>query len=122
MIAAIEAFAEVVAVLIQINVITIVTVGCILIGVRIFIAEARTILSVGLSGANASLIAVVHSLPEHIGAILIRLVVSTATRVTIVRSRIFVGARVLEIYLVLTQALQILLLKTQVRLTLLLLQ
>jgi hypothetical protein len=53
--AAIEAFAEVVAVLVQINVITIVTVGRILIGVRIFIAEARTILSVGLSGANAFL-------------------------------------------------------------------
>jgi hypothetical protein len=85
LIAAIEAFAEVVAVLIQINVITIVTVGCILICVRIFIAEARTILSVGLSGANALPIAVVHSLPEHIHTILIRPVVSTATRVTIAR-------------------------------------
>jgi hypothetical protein len=116
-----ESFAEVVSILSEINVVATVPVCRILVSIRILVAKPRTILPVGLSCANALLVAVGHGLPEHICTILIRLVGSAATRVAIARRRIPVRTRVQKT-LVLTHPLEILLLKTQLRLALLLLQ
>lgn len=111
-IAATEALAEVVVVLVLVYVKAIIAVVRVLIGIRVLIAVAPTILPVCLSGAEALLIAIVYGLLEQICSVLIRFVVPAATIVTIVRSRVEVGITIvivvlliLDTYLLLTQAL-----------------
>jgi hypothetical protein len=81
-----------------------------------------------LSGLEAFLIPVVHGLPEEVCAVLIHLVVRSATPVTIVRSHVvarivvvIVITIILYTRLLLTQALRLPLLKTVLRQTVLLL-
>lgn len=84
LVAATEAFAEVVLIFVYINVVAIVPVGRVLIGVRVLIAASPTIRSIRLPGAIALRVAVVDGLPEHLRAVPVRLVVSAATVVAIV--------------------------------------
>ncbi len=127
-IAATEALAEVVVVILLVYVKAIIAVVRVLIGIRVFIVVAPTIRPVCLSGAVALIIAVVYGLLEQICTVLIRFVVPAATRVTIIRGSVevriiivIVVLLILETFLLLTQALQILLLKAILRQTLLLL-
>jgi hypothetical protein len=97
-----------------------------LVGIGILRVGAPAILLVGLSCLKALLIAEVHGLPEHIRPVLICLVVPAAPRVPPVWSRIEVGitiviivALVLETEMLLTQALEILVLRSILGLTVL---
>lgn len=110
-ISAAKALAEVVAILKQVNIVPVITVGCVLVGVRILVVETPPILSIRLSGAYALFITEVHGPPKHIRAVLIRLVVSTPAIVAIAVRRVRVLALALEAEPVLTQPLKIKLLK-----------
>ena len=90
-IAATEAFAEVVVVVVPVHVIAAIAVVRILIGIAVSVVRSPAILPVCLSSAEALLIAVVDGLPEQICAVLIRLVVPAAARVPIARRRVEVG-------------------------------
>jgi len=75
-----------------------------------------------LSRPVAFLVAVIHGLPEHVGAVLVRLVIVAATVVLVDRGRvekgivIVIGAPVvLQIELLLLQALHVLLLEPILR-------
>jgi hypothetical protein len=115
LIAAPEALAKVVAVLVQIDVVTVITVGRVLIGVGVAVVEAPPVLAVRLARAHAFLVTQVHRLTEHIGTVLIRLVISTTAIVAIAVRRIGERLGVPETQLVLTQSFQISLLKPELR-------
>jgi hypothetical protein len=120
-IAAAETLAKVIVVFALGYIITTIAVVRVLIGIRALVVVTPAILPVCLSGQEALLITLVHSLPKQIGAVLIRLVVAAATVVTIVRSRVEVWiivvivAVVLEAHLLLTHVIRILLLITVLR-------
>src|ERR1700737_52744 len=104
-IAATEALTKIVVVVVLVYIIATIAVIRVLIGIRVLIVGTPAILPVCLSGAEAFLVTVVHTLPEQIRAVLIRLVVAAATIVTIVRSRVevriiivIVVTLILEIY------------------------
>src|SRR5450759_2089585 len=125
-IAATEALAEVVAVVVPLYVEATISVVPILIGIRIPVIERPAIVPVCLSSPETLLIAIVHGLPEHDGAVLIRLVISASTRVPIAWRRVEVGVTavvvvgcVLDTQLLLTEARDVLLLKIVLRQTLL---
>lgn len=126
---ALETLTEVIVVVVPVDVVAVIAVVRVLIGIRASVVRAPTILVVCLSSAEAFLITVVHSLPEKVCAVLIGFVVAAATVVAIGRSGIEVRIAivigvivVLEKYLLLTDSLQILFLKTVLRHALLLLQ
>jgi len=111
-VAATEALAEVIVVIIPLYVIAIITVVGILIGVRVLVVGLPAILPVCLSSTKAFLIAVVHGPPERLCAVLIRLVVAATARVPITWGRVEVWIVTVvivtfipEAYLLLTQAL-----------------
>lgn len=108
-----KTFAEVVAVLRQVNIVTIVAICRVLISVRILVVETPPVLSIRLTGAHAFLIAEVQGPPKHIGTVLIRLIVSTAAIVAVAVRRIGELPMALQAELVLTQPLQIELLKSE---------
>jgi len=85
-IAALETLTKVVVVVGPRYIKTTIAVVRVLISIRALVVKAPPVLPVGLSGKEALLITVIHGLPKHIGAVLIRLIVPTATPVTIVRS------------------------------------
>ncbi len=115
LIAAPEALTEVVTVLVQIDIVPVITVGRVLIGVGISVIGAPPVLSVRLASAHAFLVTEVHGLPKHIGAVLIRLVISTTAIVAIAVRRIGERLAAPQTQLVLTQSFQILLLKSELR-------
>src|ERR1051325_11904042 len=88
LIAATEALAEVIVVVIPLYVIAIIPVIRILIGIRVPVVGCPAILSVCLSSTKTLLIAVVHGLPERLCAVLIRLVVAAFARGPIARGRV----------------------------------
>lgn len=123
LIPATETFAEVVAVLLEIDVVAAIAIGRVLIGVRVLIVETPSVLTVGRARVIALLIAVVDRLPQHLRSILIGLVVAAAAIVTIVRAVIVVVvAPALQAQLVLAQTLEVALLITQLRYSPLLLE
>jgi hypothetical protein len=128
-IAATEALAEVVVVVVPIDVEATVTVVGILIGKGALVVGPRAILPIGLPGAMALVITVVHGLPEQIHAVSIGLVGLAPTRVPIVRGRGEVGIAAigggrltLGRQLLLVEARHVLLLNGVLRPTVLLLQ
>ena len=128
-IAATESRAEIVAVLIRVYIIAGIAGGRVLVGIGVSRIGAPAILLVGLSCPEALLIAGVHGLPKRIRPVLICLVMPAAPRVPPVWSRVEVGitiviivALVLEPEMLLTQALEILLLKSILSLTVLVLE
>ena len=68
-----------------------------------------------MARARTFLVTQVHGLPKHIGAVLIRLVISTTAIVAIVVRRIGERLGAPEAQLVLPQSFQILLLKSELR-------
>src|ERR1700693_172600 len=100
-IAATESLAEIIVVVFLGYIITTIAVVRVLIGIRVLVVGAPAILPVRLSGEKAFLIAVVYCLPEHIGAVLIGLVVLAATVVAIVRSCVEVWIVVVIVAIVL---------------------
>ena len=128
LIASTESLAEVIVVVVSLNVITVVAVVRVLIGVRTPVIGTPAILAVCRSGVKSFLVTVVHRLAKRVRAILIRLVVVAATLVAIdrscveVRISIVIGVPViLEKYLLLLQASHILFLNPVLRPTPLLL-
>jgi hypothetical protein len=89
-VAATEAFAEVVLVLRQINVVTVVPDAGVLIPETLLIAVPPTILTVRLACTNAFFVTIPHRLPKQICGVLVSLVVSPAAIVAILRRRIAV--------------------------------
>ena len=83
LITATETLAEVVLVLKQVYIVAVIAVRCILVGVRILVVETPPVFSIRLTGSPAFLIPQVQGSPQHVRAVLIRLVVSTATIVPI---------------------------------------
>ena len=84
-IAAPEALAKVVVVVVPVHVIAVIAVVCVLIGIRVSVVGTPVILAVCLSGPKAFLVTVINALAEQICAVLIRFVVTPATTVTIGR-------------------------------------
>ena len=129
LIASTESLAEVIVVVVSLNVITVVAVVRVLIAVRTPVIGTPAIFAVCRSGVKSFLVTVVHRLAKRVRAILIRLVVVAATLVAIdrscveVRISIVIGVPViLEKYLLLLQASHILFLNLVLRPTPLLLQ
>ena len=88
LIAATETLAEIVVVLALVYIKATVAVARVLIGIRTLVVGMPPILAVCLSGPVAFRIAIVHSLSEHIRAVLVDLVVAAGTAITIDRSRV----------------------------------
>jgi hypothetical protein len=114
-----EALTEVVVVVVLVYVIARIAVVGVLIGIRVFVVRVPAILPVCPSGIEAFLIAVIDGLPEQIRTVFVGFVVAAATIVTIVRGRVEVRIAIVVVIavipdaqLLLTHALQILLLKT----------
>ena len=108
-VAATETFAEVVTVLRQIDIVTAITEGRVLIGVRVLITETPSIFPVRLSGAKAFFITVPYSLPQHVRAVSIHLIVPATAIVAVLDRRIRI-APALKSKLILPQTLVIALL------------
>ena len=83
LIAPTKAFAEIVVVLVLVDVVAVIAVVRVLIGVRILVVGPPPVLAVRLSGAEAFLVAVIHGLPERVRAVLIDLVVAASPLVAI---------------------------------------
>lgn len=83
-----EALAKVVVIVVPVYVITVIAVVGVLIGITVSVVGTPPILAVCLSGPEAFLVTVVNGLAQKICAVLISLVVATATMVTIDRSRV----------------------------------
>jgi hypothetical protein len=83
-IATTETLAKVIVVFVPGHIITAIAVVRVLIGIRTLVVGTPSILPVCLSGAETLLITIVHGLPKHVGAVLIRLVVAAIPVVTIV--------------------------------------
>ena len=92
-IAATEALPEVVVVVITVYIEAVIAVIGILIGIRVPVVRSPAILPVRLSSVKTLLIAVVHSSPEQVCAVLIGLVVATSPTVSIARGSGEVGIR-----------------------------
>src|SRR5262249_52632394 len=114
-IAAPEARAEVIAILLRVDIIPRIAVGRVLVGVRIAITIPPAILLVGLSDLEAFFVPVIHRLPEQLRPILVRFVVPALTIITAVWHGREVGivlviivTLVLEAEGLLTQAIEIL--------------
>ena len=88
LVAATEALAEIVVVVVPFYVITVVAVVCVLIPIRILVVGTPAILAVRPSSPESFLVTVVNGLPEIICGVLINLVVAVATLVPINRSRV----------------------------------
>jgi len=114
-----ETLAEIIIVIILAHIIPTIAVVGVLIGKGVLEVGAPAILAVRLSGEKALLIPVVHALPKHIGAVLIRFVILAATIVPIVRSGVEVWVVVviviLEVHLLLAFLVIILLIITVLR-------
>ena len=95
LIAATESLAEVVVVIVPVDIKAIVAEVRVLIGVRVLVVGMPPVLAVCLSGPEAFAVAVVHCLPQHIGAVLIDLVVVAAALVPINRGGVIVGVSVI---------------------------
>ena len=89
-IAALEALAEIVVVVVLGQIISTVAVVRVPVGIRVAVVGMPAILPICLSSGEAFLVAVVYGLPEQVCAILIRLIVAAATTVAIARSRVVV--------------------------------
>ena len=91
------------------------------ISVGVFVIGAPMVVPVRLAGAEAFLIPVVRRPPQHFRAVFVGLVVAPAAIVAIDRRRIEIGVAIVvesmvpEMDVLLTQALQILFLKTKLR-------
>ena len=122
-IAATEALAEIVVIVTLVYVVTAITIVRVLIAITLFKVGPVAILPVCLSRSKALLVAVVHGLTKQVCAVLIRLVVAAATKVSIIRRRIgvirVVASRLLQANLL--QAQHVLLLITVLRHAILLL-
>ena len=108
-IAATEALAEVVVVVVSLYVITVIAVVCVLIPIRTLVVGTPAILAVRLSSPESFLVTVVNGLTEIICGVLINLVVVVATMVTVDRSRVKLRiaivirmTAILEVHLLLT--------------------
>ena len=110
-----EAFAEVVAVLDQVDVVTVVPVGGVLICVAVAVVEAPTVLAIRLAGEHALLVTQVHRLAQHVRGVLIRVVISTTAVVAIAVRRIGKALSLPQTQLILTQSLHIALLESILR-------
>lgn len=90
-VAATEPLAEVVVVIGLIYIKAVVAEVCVLIGVRVLVIGMPAVLAVGLAGPEAFAVTVVHCLPQHIGTVLIDLIVVAAALVPVNRGRVIVG-------------------------------
>ena len=99
-IATTETLAKVIVVFALGHIITTIAVVRVLIGIRTLVVGTPAILPVCSSGLEALLITVVHGLPKHIGAVLVRLVVAAVPVVTIVRVGVEIGITVIVVTLV----------------------
>jgi hypothetical protein len=113
LIAPLEALAEVVAILVETDVVPVIAVGSVAVGVGVSIFESPMILSIRLPRANPFFITESDGLSKEIGAILARLVVSTGVIVPVEGRRVKERPRVLETQAVLPQVLVVALLKPQ---------
>lgn len=80
---ALEPLAEVIVVLVLVDVAAVVSIVGVAISRRVLVVSRPAILSVGLTEAHALLVAVVHGLPHHIGAVLVCLAIDAAVVVAI---------------------------------------
>jgi len=83
LITASEALAEVVAVVVDANVVTAIPEGRVLVGERVVVIESPAVLTIRLTRSDAFLVTVPQSLPELIRCVLIRIVVSPAAIVAV---------------------------------------
>src|SRR6185503_2238640 len=104
--------AEVVLILAQVDIVAVVTIAAVLITDGVVRAELPTIFAVGLTGAEAFFVAVVHRLSQHLRAIAIGFVITATTIVAVVVWTIVVVAPTLQPQLVLSQTLKVTLLIT----------
>jgi hypothetical protein len=86
---------EIVLILVEVNVVAIVTVGCVCERPGILVIRTPTILAIGLASAKAFLVTIVHGASQKLGAILVGLVVTALPGVTIIRGTIILVAKVL---------------------------
>src|SRR6185436_16531906 len=100
LVAALESLPEVVVVLRLVDVQAAVTVVGVLVGPRVAVAEAPAVLLVGLAGAIAFLVAVVHRLLQQVRAVLARVVGTPIVGVPIDRGRVEIGVAVVVVGLV----------------------
>jgi hypothetical protein len=123
-----EALAKIISVVLGIQIVSVVAVVRVLIGVAALKIAAPVVLAIGNSCPEAFSVAVIHRLPQQIRTVLVGLVIDPAAIVTIDRCGIEVGIVVVVMTLgansavLLAETLQILFLKSILRIPSLLLQ
>lgn len=91
-----KTFAEVILIIVQVDVVAVVTIARVLVGVSFFRTEAITVLTVGLSRVETFGVTVIDRAAQHLRAVLARFVVAAAAAVTIVIWTIVVVAPPLQ--------------------------
>ena len=112
-ITAAETLTEVILILVQIDVVTVISVARILIRVSFFRIEAPAVFTVGLTRVETFAVTIVNRALQHLRAVLVRLVVAAATAIAIVVRAVIVVTPLLQSQLILAQALVITLLIAQ---------
>ncbi len=121
-VAAVEALTEIVLILAQVHVVTIVTVAAILVAEGVLRIKAPAVFAIRLARAKTFRVTVVDRLTEHVRAVAIGFVVTATAVVAIVVWSIVVVAPTLQTQLVLPQTREVGLLVAQLRAAALLLQ
>lgn len=100
LISATESFAEIISVVLRVDVVAVVAVGRVLISVAVAVVGTPTVFPVSGPGAEAFLVTGIHRLAQQICAVLIGLVVGAAAIVAINRRGVEVGIVVIVVTLI----------------------
>jgi hypothetical protein len=115
LVSALKALAEVVAVLVEPDIVRVVTERRVLVSVGILIVKLPAVVPVRLSGVVAFLVTTIDRILEHLRSVRTRVVVIATAIVAIVVDQVVIISRLLQPELVGTNAIPVTLLVTQIR-------
>jgi hypothetical protein len=109
-----ETFAEVILILAQVDVVAVISVTPILVGVRVFIVKAPTVLPICLTGIEAFFVPIVDCTLQKLRAVVIHVVVLVSAIVRVGRVSVIVICEALQANAITLQLFQVTLLETPV--------
>lgn len=117
-----EALTEIVTIFVHRDVVVIVTVGGILVAIRILVIAAPVVVPVSLSGLQTRFVTIIQGVTEHLRTILAGVVILAAAIVSVVVVQVIVEDGILQPDLVSANTIPILILIAQITAAILLLQ
>jgi hypothetical protein len=102
LISALESLAEIIAVLVETDVVRVITEAGVLISIRRLVVVSPTVLTIRLTGIEALFVAAVNGTLDHLSAVATRVVIVTVAVIAIIVGQIVVILRLLKAKLVTT--------------------